>query len=407
MIFAGNSNITCFNQQGLEATSTGEPVSVHWVGALQIDHFFNGHPAGARVRELFGREKGWKFLSIGTHDIFGLCRAASKGELEKYLPRMQELYKGLFSELQSGGSFGWLVFPQPLNQLSFPGLSAADILKVAKRFNEMVKIICKEEGIPVIAPLAQIVDRNGNPLKEFVQGDGIHLNLRGAEVYLQEVSALTGAEISFRPGDLPFEPASEVESFCSLLLDELKVPRKAGITSSDFMASLSAFIAAQLRDRGLDLEIGAETELVDSGLLDSLSLVETYTYATGLLGLEIPFDVNLRDLHTLSKLEGFLFRKMDEAGRSTDPLSQEAFILSLRGDWNDEQQREQILEADRLISGMDDSLFRAFQEQVTVVSHGVPIRYGIILFWVALNKAARGDYTGALEHLDAAADRSR
>ena len=82
MMLVGNSNISCFNQQGLELVSSAESVEVHWVGALQIDHFFNGHPAGARVRKLFAKEKGWKFLSIGTHDIFGFCQRASNGQLE-------------------------------------------------------------------------------------------------------------------------------------------------------------------------------------------------------------------------------------------------------------------------------------------------------------------------------------
>lgn len=53
MMLVGNSNIACFNQQGLELASAVEAVEVHWVGALQIDHFFNGHPAGARIRKLF------------------------------------------------------------------------------------------------------------------------------------------------------------------------------------------------------------------------------------------------------------------------------------------------------------------------------------------------------------------
>jgi len=41
---------------------------------------------------------------------------------------------------------------------------------------------------------------------------------------------------------------------------------------------------------------------------------------------------------------------------------------------------------------MGDKLFRAFQDHVAIVSYGVSICYCVILFWVALNKAAKQDY---------------
>jgi len=407
MIFAGNSNITSFRQQGLEVASH-EQASVHWVGALQINHFFNNHPAGAKVRRLFAAEQGWKFLSIGTHDVFALCHFSSQGKQEEYLASLQDLYRRVFTEFQQDGRFAWLVFPQPLHQTSFPGLTPNDILGIAQRFNDAIKFLCKGLNIPVIDPCAAIVDRNGEPVPHFAQHDGIHLNVEGIRIYLEHISALTGVTIQLVSREAPFEPASEVESFCSLLLDELGMPFHAGLSPSAFKKKLILFVSGMLRDRNLDMMVDDKTELVDSGLLDSLSLVQVYTYATDILTLEIPFDVHLRDLNTLSKISEFLIRKRNErGGPNAQGLSQQDFLLSLRGDDTDADNKDRILEADRRIASMDDGLFRSFQEAVAIASHGISIRYGVILFWIALNKASRGDYRGALEYIEAAGDQRR
>ena len=70
MIITGNSNVDCFNRLGLQTDVEGEEVSAYWVGALQIEHFYQSIPIGEKVRSIFAAEKGWKFLSIGPHDIF-------------------------------------------------------------------------------------------------------------------------------------------------------------------------------------------------------------------------------------------------------------------------------------------------------------------------------------------------
>ena len=265
MILAGNSNITSFRQHGLQAASH-EQTSVHWVGALQINHFFDDHPAGAKVRRLFAAEQGWKFLSIGTHDVFALCHFSSQNKQKESLASLRELYHQVFTEFQQDGRFAWLIFPQPLHQVSFPGLTSKDILTIANLFYDTIKSLCLEQNIPVIDPCASIVDRNGEPLSHLVQRDGIHLNVEGIKIYLDRISALTGLTMKLINREAPFEPASEVESFCSLLLDELGVPFHAVLSPSDFKKELSQFISGLLRDRGLDMTIDDETELVDSGV---------------------------------------------------------------------------------------------------------------------------------------------
>ena len=78
MIITGNSNVSLFRLGKLVCGTSPEPVQVHWVGALRAEHFFSGHPAAAKVRESFAREKGWKLLSLGTHDVFSFCYVLSE-----------------------------------------------------------------------------------------------------------------------------------------------------------------------------------------------------------------------------------------------------------------------------------------------------------------------------------------
>jgi len=407
MIFAGNSNITSFRQQGLEAASD-EPTSVNWVGALQIDHFLNGHPAGTKIRRLFTVERGWKFLSIGTHDIFALCQSTLQGKQKEYLAYLRELYHQIFSEFHASGRFAWLVFPQPLRQISFPSLGPQDIHAIAHFFYDAIGAVCKELNIPIIDPCNSIVDKNGDPLPQFVQRDGIHLNVEGIKIYLKKITAVTGVAINLTGHETPFEPASETESFCSLLLDELGIPFQKGLFRNDFNKQLIVFVTNLLRDRGLELEVEVETELVDSGLLDSLSLVQVYTCATDILKMEIPFDIDLRTLNSVAKIGDFLYAKKEKLGSaSKEGLVQQDFFLSLRGNTADPAQTNSILEADQHIAAMSDDLFQNFQREVAIASHGVPIRYGVVLFWIALNKASRGDYRGGLEYIEAASDRRR
>ena len=181
----------------------------------------------------------------------------------------------------------------------------------------MIRAVCEELDIPVIAPLARLVDKDGEPQKELVQRDGIHLNVEGTKIYLEEITSLTGTDMRFSSRDRLFEPESEVESFCSLLLDELRVPRSAALAHVDFVKSLSEFIQVSSEIGDWILTVNGETELVDSGLLDSLGLVETYTFAAELLRMDIPFDANLRELNTPSKISEFLLSKKRESRRKS------------------------------------------------------------------------------------------
>ncbi len=401
MIITGNSNVDCFNRLGLQTDVEGEEVSAYWVGALQIEHFYQSIPIGEKVRSIFAAEKGWKFLSIGPHDIFQLWRAASLGRLTAVFQLMMQRYEATFRELNGAGKFGWLVFPQPLHEVNFHNVTEKNKLDITRVFNRQIAKLCADSGILVINPLKAILGKDGLPSCEYLQEDGLHMNDRGAGLYIEEIAKLTGTSIGFQPIKTFFEPRSETESFCSLLLNNVHMEAERGLELEGLSLALAGFLSERLRQRGLDIDVDGETELVDSGLLDSLDIVEAYTFAANAMRMDIPFDVSLRDLNTVHKISEYLAEKKGGslAGKDSQPV-QSDFLLSLRGDFNDPAQRAAMLEAEILISRLDDPSFASFQENLVMACVGGNCDYGIALFWVALNQARRGDYRGALVSLD-------
>ncbi len=407
MIFTGNSNITCFRQYDLGA-AVKESLEVHWVGALQIDHFYNNHPAGTKVRNLFLRDKGWKFLSIGVHDIFQLCQHYYTNRFDGEFKAKVDLYKGVFSEFKDCGRFAWLVFPQPLHLVSFKNMTPNDISVVTSSFNKAVESWCKEQDIDVINPLSMLLGADGVPLKEYLQKDGIHLNLKGARIFLDAVEKLSGTSILHKAKVELFEPQSEVESFCSLLLDELQIPFKESISVDDFKKGMLDFVVKLLHERGINIAVEPKTSIVSSSLLDSLDLVNMYTYAAELMETDIPFDINFRDLDTIEEIGNVFFKRKKETTKDTDQkiLTQSSFFLSLRGDYEDVTQQNNILDADAMIGNMDNRLFASMLETVSTVG-GHDVSYGVVLFWIALNYGKRGNYTKALELVEQSEYRER
>ncbi len=403
MIITGNSNVDCFNRLGFEIDVEGEKVSAYWVGALQIEHFYQSIPIGEKVRSIFAAEKGWKFLSIGTHDIFHLWGAASRGRLTAVFQLMMQRYGAIFRELNGPGKFGWLVFPQPLHEVNFQNVNVTekDKLDITRCFNRQIAKLCADNGILVINPLKTILGNDGLPSCEYLQEDGLHVNDSGAGLYIEEIAKLTGTSIGFQPIKMFFEPRSETESFCSLLLNNAHMEAERGLEVEGLSSALAGFLSERLKQRGLDIDVDGETELVDSGLLDSLDIVEVYTFAASAMLMDIPFDVSLRDLNTVHKISEYLTEKKGGSLTEKDPQPvQSDFLLSLRGDFNDTAQRAEMLEAEFLISKLDDPSFASFQENIVVACAGSNCIYGIVPFWIALNQARRGDYRGALVSLD-------
>jgi len=399
MIITGNSNVSSFRQKGLIASAEKERFEVFWVGALKIDQFENGHPAGGKVRELFRNDDGWKLLSIGIHDIYALCEAAGLGRLQESLETAFYRYCTAFQEFNAAGRFAWLVFPQPLHETSFPDMTCRDLLSIARAFNKRVEEWCHSQKIAVINPLRHIVGPDGEPYVGFLQKDGIHLNVQATKLYLDEIEAVTGVKLAFQPGPPPFEPENEPESFCSLLLSSLNIPFGRNMSPQGLEKTLVDFVTGLLLGKGLELDIDAETELIDSGLMDSLSLVETYTFAMNAIRMDLAFDVNLRDLNTIRKVCDFMMSKTDRTDEEKNGLSFTDFLTSLRGNFEDPAQRPAILEAEERIANMGNELTRAFIDNFSVVSGNMVCSYGVIYFWLALIAAAKNDLDTALQLL--------
>jgi len=399
MIIAGNSNVNTFKQQGMAASAGSESVSVLWVGALTSHDFFSGHPAGQKVRELFAGHEGWKFLSMGTHDIYDLCHAASQWRLTESFAATRERFTRALRELKGDGKTGWIVFPQPTGEIRFAGIDPKEILSIANNFNSQIEQWCHSEGIAVVNPLRHILGSDGEPLPHFLQKDRIHVNSDAAELYLAEISRITGVTLEFRKNAPVFEPLNEPESYCSLLLGTLDLPFDRGLSTEALQEKLVLFVTELLKGKGLELDIDPQTELVDSGLLDSLNLVETYTHAVNAIAMEIDFDVDLRSLDTVEKICRFLEQRKALAGALQGPTFSD-FITSLRGDIEDPAQRALVLEADHRIATLDPERVNSFTEQFYIVSGNYNCNYGIIYFWLSLWAAAKGECQTALELLN-------
>lgn len=402
MIIAGNSNVDAFRQIGLRFSSKPEKIVISWVGAIKAGQFYKGHPAGSKVRNLFNQETGWKFLSIGGHDIFELCMFASMGEVvdhfEEAFDSTINLYTEVFKELNKSGKFAWLVFPHPVHLVPYKNLTADDVLRIVKRFNKRIEDLCSEQGVVVINPLPKMLGPDGQVLKEFLQQDGAHLNINGVQKYVEQIELLTGESFFFRSDTVIFESASEIESFCALFTGELHIPANVAESPQVVSRIIAEFAAKNLKDRGITSEVDAKTKLLSTGLVDKSCFINIRDYATELLGMVIPPDINLNGFDTIDEIVGQLFLKRHSDSGKSDMalLSQKDFLVSLHGDYENITQRELILRADERISNMGDDFFAKMHEIVPLDSRDTLLRYGIISFWFSLNYARRGSYDEAL-----------
>ena len=402
MIIAGNSNVSSFRGQHLSSSETGQEIEVTWVGALKIDHFLNGHPAGTRLREMFGGHDDWKLLSIGTHDIIDLCAATDKGSFRETFERIFADYRCVFQELNRLGNFAWLVFPQAPQQIKFDSLSADQVLEISRYFNGILEEWCHGTGIPTINPLQEILGPDGRPFPQFLQKDGIHLNSDAAELYVREISTLCGSTLEFHAKAPQFEPENEVESFCSLLLGGIGIPFEVKALPPCLKEKLSTFATGLLEKKGLEFDVEPDTELIDSGLMDSLNLVELFTYALEVSGMELTFDVELRSLDTVHKIVDFIVSRVHQHAGNSPSLAFSDFLVSVRGNFDENDQRTTILEAERRIGDMDEQLTRIFIEQFGIATDNMFCNYGIVFLWLGLLAAKQKRLGTAIELLSQA-----
>jgi len=394
VLIVGNSHVSVFSNGCILPEEPDESVGVHWVGALEVEHFFNGHPAARKVRELFQGEGGWKFLMIGNHDIFRLFQIAAQHGYAAALDHMVSRYRSVFSELSAGGKFAWLIGLQQADNVSFAGVSPSDILAASRELVARVGAWCEGKGIPVIDPTSSVCGPDGRPERRWLQADGLHLKASAARFYFERFEQQMGLRVLARHArGTDFEPLTEHESFCSLVLGELALPPERG-PEVDLPAEVLAFSRQRLDDRGLEFELDLDTDFVSSGLFDSLDLVELYTFATESLGQELDFDVALRELETVRKLCAYLGARMPPASDADLVLAD--FVQSMRGASEDER----TLRAEEHIARM--GAVRAALLLDAIETAGGGASYGLPLYWVALALHAEGEREEAMRLLDMA-----
>lgn len=400
MLIVGNSHVSVFKYGANLPDAPDEPVRIHWVGALEIDHFFNGHPAARKVRELCAEEKGWKFLMLGNHDVFKMLRLAQTRPESDVLEHFLAQYRQVFTELATGGKFGWLIGVQQTANVPVPGVTPERVKALSKRFLERLSAWCRVRGIAVIDPLDRVMGPDGTPHPEWLMQDGLHLKPTAASFYFEAIRATCGLNVaSNEPEDEDFEPLDEVQSFCALMMTELGVPVRT-VDRDALQAALIAQIRQKLDERGLDVPLDADTDFVGSGLLDSLDLVEIYTFATEWLRLDLDFDVNLREFDTVRKLSAYLLLRMG-IPEDIPGLTQTDFHVSLQGQFQHPDQREAMLQAEARIAAMGAPMAAAMRETLETVT-GWPSPYGIMSLWLALDAHREGQLGTALELLDLA-----
>lgn len=411
MIIAGNSHVSVFKNGCYLPDRPEEKASAHWVGALEIQHFFTNHPAARKVRSLFEAEAGWKFLCLGNHDTFRMLEAARTRPLEAVLDDFLGRYQQVFSELNARGRFGWLVGIQQTENLPVPGATPEQAFALSQRFNTMLSAWCQATGIPVIDPLPRILRADGTPDPALLMSDGLHLKPSAAPLYFEAIAQATGETVrtpSLPHGHLEFEPKTEPESFCALILAELGLSNRsaagAPMSTQELQVRLLESVHERLEMRGLDLTLDADSDFVDSGLLDSLDLVETYTLAIELMGMDIPFEVDLRELNTVAKLAAYVLEQHAAANQpaisSEEPTLQD-FIYSLRADFSHPEQRAEIVAAEARIAGLDADRLARLHEVLQTVTGG-RFDYGVVHFWLALVEQRMGRLDRALDMLSLA-----
>jgi len=411
MIIVGNSNVSSFRRIGVRLNDNGQQVPTHWVGALMVEHFF-GHPAGAKVLELLGAHQGVKVLSLGTHDVYAVCTALGKGDVTPLLQRMVDQFDQFLAIAAADGKLVWMVVPQPLELVDFEHLQPSDVLHISMKVNNLLASRCREYGVAVIDPFGELTGKRPEDFDSYLQRDKVHLNALGAAAYAEALAEISGTDVQLVVGEQSFEPKNELESFVALLLSDLGVPEQAGGNSSlpELGAAIVDKVHERLAARGLDCPIAGDTELVASGLLDSLDLGEIYTFAVELLDMDIDFDVDLKALSSVDKLCDFLSSR---GGASADAdevpaegPNQQDFFLSLEASQGAHGDPDALARAHRAIANMGPDLATRILRSVSTAMHGQQDRYGVVLFWLALEQAQRGDFHAARGLLDRATNRS-
>lgn len=394
MIIAGNSHVALFRNR-LKDSSTGKLVKVKWVGALTATHFVQNSSAARAIRKAFENYGDWKILSIGMHDIFGLCLAQAKNTYQRALVQLLDQYKSIFDEFNRSGKFGWLVSPQQLDGAQVYGLSETTVFDITNQFNREISQWCQHRGIIVINPLSQILDDNHKPKTDLVQMDGIHLNEQSLSIYSDLLTHQTSTDIICEPicgaSAHRIQVRTETQSLALLVADELGLDwDRSGMPAGEravFEKKVLDHIAGLLKSKGVSGNLDRQMHYNVNRVLNTTDLVDIYKYASDLFGNAINFDVNIRQLDTVAKISRFFMDKKT--------LSKNDFFETLSGDTYDNIRRSETLSADNRIQSIDSVKYQNLKEIIHHQTGGETCQYGVIYFWCALIEIGKGNFSFA------------
>ena len=398
MIIAGNSHVSIFRGR-IRSELSNKQVEVKWVGAIKISHFLNNYSSAQAIRSLFSGRSDWKLLSIGMHDVFLLCHAFVSNQYEEVLKNMIMSFQTVFSELNSNGKFGWLISPQQLDGSGTYGISENRVYRFSEEFNKKMSKWCEENSIVVINPLNEIIDENNHPKNKFLQKDGIHLNDAAVELYVKKINQKTDEAVFFVSRVQSLENAlqadTEPESLSLLIADELGLPwdqtKLSHGTRNEFETDLIHYIIDQFSAGGDNIVLDRNADYTNRIKLSSTDMVNIYTHASELLGGEINFDVDIKELNTVEKLSSFIYKNKT--------LTKNDFFETLTPDTIDIVRKSETLLADLRIGRMPDDMYSHFKEIIHLQTGGENFGYGIIFFWFAIAEAERFNYGLALNLL--------
>ncbi len=398
MIIAGNSHVTLFRGR-LRNRANDSIVSVRWVGALTADHFLNNHSAARAIQAAFASTDGWKILSIGMHDIFGLCRAYSQNVYRQACNQLLKRYQDLFGTFGQAGRFAWLISPQQLEGTATASLSPGKVFEISEEFNHLTTKWCRQRHIAVINPLKALRRPDGTLNAKFVQQDGIHLNDQALAPYVKELKAQTGLDLAIET--LPasachrVKARNEPESLALLIADELQLgwdhSKWPYGERQDFEDDLIAHVQRGFDQKGQSVTLDRTTCYNADNALNSADLVSLYNHATDCLGVELAFDVNIRELNTVEKIADFLLARK--------PLSKNDFYETLSRDSGNALRQSETFIADRKLAALDEERYSRLREIIHHLTGGAPCQYGVVYFWIALIEAERGNYGWACQLL--------
>lgn len=153
--------------QHLAVLETFPELEVVIAPGLRFRHFLDGRPAASHILEVLSGT-GPFILSLGAQDVFDVCEAAARDDVEATVVALVRAADSVFSALDG---IAWMVFPQP--PITYDHLGAEDVGRVAMRVQRTLAARAAAAGWEVLDPFGVL--------------DGVHTDWNDAVARLPEL----------------------------------------------------------------------------------------------------------------------------------------------------------------------------------------------------------------------------